>query len=215
MKMRYFLIAPISLSAGVRRYTLSSWSDLNPDGANRSLVHGRLGTRPTRWLNRAHPMPHGQQTWTRAEQGLRTCLEGSPQEILAAPLGRGAAIVDAVPWKFRNWRGVPEDLRDALIQAGRRYLGATLNEHIPAVIVATGEHVRRLMHTIYPGVPAFEAGPPQDGLIDIGGQQVRWFGVVAPTGGRGRRFYDEMARIAPRIQEALHLEVPPTVDQAA
>ena len=178
----------------------------DPGRRERPVVHGRVRRGPTCWRNHGSPRPYGQPTWSRAEGALRSCLEGSRLESLAAPLGHVAAIIDAVPWKFAKWARVPDYLKDDLIEKGRPYFEATLEAHTPAVIVATGEHVRRMMHTLYPSsIPEFESGPGQRGVLDIAGQKIPWFGVVAPTGGAGRRFYDEMLRIAPDIREALEI----------
>jgi hypothetical protein len=171
------------------------------------VVHGRTRPRPTRWVDRDSPRPRGQPTWSRAEEALRRCL-GPQQGALPAPLGHIAAIVDAVPWKFAKWAAVPDELKDALIQEGRRHFETTIRAHTPAVIVATGEHVRRMMRTLYPtGIPEYEIGPGQSGTLAIGSRMIPWFGVVAPTGGKGRRFYDEMLQIAPNIRAALGIQM--------
>jgi hypothetical protein len=179
-----------------------------PGRREHPVVHGRPRPGPTRWLNRDSPKPRGQATWSRAEKALRMCLQGSQHALLDAPLGQIAAIVDAVPWKFAKWAAVPDNLKGVLIQNGQPYLEATLKAHPPAVIIATGEHVRRMMHRLYPSLPAYEIGNEQYGVLDIGGETIPWFGVVAPTGGKGSRFYDEMDGIAPTIREAVDIEVP-------
>jgi hypothetical protein len=65
-----------------------------------------------------------------------------------------------------------------------------------------------MMRTLYPtGIPEYEIGPGQSGTLAIGGRMIPWFGVVAPTGGKGRRFYDEMLQIAPNIRAALGIQM--------
>ena len=43
--------------------------------------------------------------------------------------------------------------------------------------------------------------------LAIGGRMIPWFELVAPTGGKGRRFYDEMLQIAPNIRAALGIQM--------
>ncbi len=178
----------------------------DPGRRESPVIHGRVRPGPTCWRNVDRPRAFGQATWSRAEVALRSCLEGTRLGSLAAPLGHVAAIIDAVPWKFARWSRAPDHLKNNLTKKGRPYFEAVLKAHTPAVIVATGEHVRRMMHTLYPNsIPEFIKGPEQRGLIDIGAQKIPWFGVVAPTGGKGRRFYEEMHQIAPDIRKALKI----------
>lgn len=121
------------------------------------------------------------------------------------PLGQLAAIVDLVPWKFASWQKVPETLQHELVQAGSQYFRESVALHKPSAIVATGQYARQVMRGLQP-THLNREGTDNRGIIEIDGRLIPWFGTVAPTGGKGRQFYDEMARIGPQLAELLHLE---------
>jgi hypothetical protein len=162
------------------------------------LLHGRNGANQATWRNRNNPTPHGQSTWTRIDRAVSNCLAlAGPAPATA--LGQIATMVDIVPWKFAQWSAVPGGTKAELLALGEPYLTATLQEHTPAVIVAAGESVRRLMHDLHPNtIPPYESGKRQNGIIQVGACAVPWFGVVAPT---ANRFYVDMQEIAPQMLE--------------
>lgn len=168
------------------------------------LIHGRNGTKLAVWKNRRSPRGHGQRTWSAIEAALHDCF-ASTGVTTAAPLGRVAAIMDVVPWKFAKWSAVTRDAKVQLLQLGAPYLAATVQAHPPSVIIAAGADVRQVLRDLYPaGIPRYTANCTQKGTIPIGANAVPTFGVAAPTA-RGNRFGTEMKDIGRDIRAALGL----------
>jgi hypothetical protein len=166
------------------------------------ITHGRSGAN-SKWKNPKKPQAYRQPTWAAIDAAVRTCLPLHGRKNEKAPLGHVAAIVDIVPWKFAHWAKVPYEIQMELLKLGEHFLNATLAKHPPAVIIAAGKSVRQIMHTMHQkGVPVYQTKTRQTGTMNIGGREVPWFGVVAPTA-HGNRFRDDMRSIRLQIRAAI------------
>jgi hypothetical protein len=179
------------------------------------LHHGRHNKLPTIWVNPNAPLSSYQPTWGSIDCALTRCIPSQyPNYYTAiqAPLGRVAAIVDVVPWKFANWSALQPDTKDSLICAGSERLVNTLQEHTPRVIICAGKDARRAMYCRYGlpqnaptgafGVPPYQPNAIQRGRIFVNEQEVLWFGVPAPTP-RDHTFIVAMGKIQDEIASAL------------
>jgi hypothetical protein len=190
-------------AAGAERLVRYFEERFEPGPIAYPLVHGRDGNRLAVWTRhgqRRRPAP--QETWRAIEEALRACLP----DIDANPLGRVAAIVDVVPWKFRNWSKVDENVRRALILAGQPYLRWTLSTYPPAMVVVAGQDAWTALAAAFPErMPGYSPNGIRSGELYLNGVQIPVVGTVAPTARRDR-FRSDMRAIAARIRQALALE---------
>jgi hypothetical protein len=151
------------------------------------------------------PQPTDQKTWSSINKALIACLDANHILHDPVPLGRRAAVIDVVPWKFKAWGNLPYHFKNALIAAATQYVHWTLHEHPPAFIVAAGEHARKAMHLLFPQLPPYVPNVPvQVGVIEINGQSVQWRGVPAPTA-HGNAFGPAMQAICGDLGTVLAL----------
>jgi hypothetical protein len=193
-------------------------------------LHGRnAGATPKTWIRPAihgqAPTSRPQQTWSRIDSRLMTLFNLPPQQRRAElPLGRRAAIIDLVPWKFQDWGGdnadLTPELRDALCDAGAPHLTATLQDHVPRVIIAAGAHVWKTMERlkrkkVEPWVSAtinpYQPSRIQVGKVTINRVAVPMFGVSAPTAfppkkGMPVPFYAQLEELTPQLTAILGIQ---------
>jgi hypothetical protein len=154
-----------------------------------------------------------------------TLFNVSPgQRVTALPLGRSAAIIDLVPWKFKDWGGthadLSPDLRDALCDAGAPYLTETLQNHVPRIIIAAGVDVWKTMRKLKlrhvepwdnATIDPYQPDQIQRGQVTINNVDVPLFGVLAPTAfaaqaGMPIPFYAQLEELAPQIIDILRVQ---------
>ena len=182
---------------------LEEWFEkrFEPAAQQQPIPRGRASGAPTVWRNRAAPRPQRQATWAAIEREV----SGALGVHSAATLGRVAAIVDVVPWKFAKWSRVPANDQRELMELGAPYLQWTLSEFKPRAILAAGSDVRRLLSELsHVTLPAYAAGGTQVGTYDLGTHAIPVFGTVAPTA-HGNRFGKEVRQLGSRLRDALGL----------
>ena len=86
--------------------------------------------------------PRAVPTWARLDNILRAALHGHE---VPAPLGDVAAIVDAVPYKFRRWGAVDKATKTELLAASLPGHLAFLATVRPSLVVLLGAETRTLL----------------------------------------------------------------------
>jgi len=100
-----------------------------------------------RTFDRRTGRPRAVRTWSVLDNLTGEALEGHGVE---APLGDVAAIIDAVPYKFRRWSAVPTDLRDELMAHAAPRLSAVLSRLRPTLVVLLGVDTHGLAQRLKP-----------------------------------------------------------------
>ncbi len=110
------------------------------------LRRGRHGGR-VRSYERRTGKPRAVRTWSVLDNLLADALQGIE---VPAPLGDVAAIIDAVPYKFRKWSAVPPDLRRELREVSLPGHLALLVARRPSMIVLLGSDTHDLLGALPP-----------------------------------------------------------------
>ncbi len=128
--------------------------------------------------------PKASQTWSVLDGLMAEALAGLD---VSAPLGDAAAIVDAVPYKFRNWGKAPEKLRKELVRASLERHFGLLGTLMPSAVVLMGKDTHELLDHMPPVGPS--PTEPVAGVLSLGlrrlggtdGAPVQVFACYHPT----------------------------------
>jgi len=133
----------------------------DPTRTGPPLRRGRERGRP-RHYQRGTGRSRPSATWSLLDNILGEALAGVRVD---APLGHAAALVDAVPLKFRNWGRVDRRLQAELVDWSAPLHLAFLREVHPTTLVLLGSATRRLLVNLPPLRGAHE---PKSGVVDHG-----------------------------------------------
>jgi hypothetical protein len=155
-----------------QRFAFDAATNLLPNGRSQSSFGGDNGL--CIWNHAGAPV-RACATWRNIESALAEAVELAGHGRLPALLGTVAMLVDAVPWKFKNWSGVDGhrrwkrrdsqggriDRRDLFIAAARDYCRWTLETHAPPLLIVTGGAWQPVASLL--GTPAANAAFHDDG----------------------------------------------------